>query len=137
MKVIQLDAAELTPTGGIHIRNPKAFLLTQWLEKGVFKSLQDEVLEILTFAICNGDPMTGDDVLSESYDFHFSFLKSNSVVLNGSTISSKTDVKAQAAKFIRNLISFSRTLEEIDENSWITLQLKVNIVKTFSLTLLC
>jgi len=51
MEIVQLDAAELGENGDIKIKDQKAFLLTQWLERGVFKVLEDNYLSAMTFAV--------------------------------------------------------------------------------------
>lgn len=51
MEIVQLDAAELNDNGDIEVKDQKAFLLTQWLERGVFKVLEDNYLATMTFAV--------------------------------------------------------------------------------------
>lgn len=101
-----------------------AFLLTQWLEKGVFKALEDDLLTALSLAIYTEHPLTKEDLLLETYEFRFSFSASQATI-NGVLISTKDDIKTQAAKFVRNLISFTQTLDDLPEINWITMQMKV------------
>jgi hypothetical protein len=51
MEIVQLDAAIIGDKGDIVVKDPKAFILTQWLEKGVFKVLEDNYLASMTFAV--------------------------------------------------------------------------------------
>ena len=53
----------------ILVKNQDAFDVTQWLEKGVFKALEDQYLDQLTFAIFTAHPVTGEDLLLETYEF--------------------------------------------------------------------
>ena len=50
-----LEPAELNGND-IIVKNQDAFNVTQWLEKGVFKALEDQYLEQLTFAIFSSHP---------------------------------------------------------------------------------
>ncbi len=136
MKVIQLDAAELDSKENVVVKNEKAFLLTQWLEKGVFKALEDELLTSLVLAIYTEHPITKEDLLLETYEFRFSFPTNKYATINGVQITSKEDIKSQAAKFARNLISFTQTLDDLPKNNWITMQMKVILYFFFLILLL-
>lgn len=106
------------------MKNHKAFLLTQWLEKGVFKVLEDGYLNKMTFAIYSTHPITKADLLLELYEFKFSAID-NKLAVNGVLVSSKEDIKSQAGKFIKNLVFFSQSLEDLPTENWITIEIKV------------
>ncbi len=111
-----------------------AFLLTQWLEKGVFEALTDKYLRKLIFAIMTTHQTTGEEIVLEEYEFNLDYCQSSSstsvngksqhkeATINGVKIT-KQSLKDQANKFVRALIEFSATLEDVPEHRWITLQL--------------
>lgn len=121
----QLQAAKKDENGEISIINAEAFLLTQWLEKGVFTALESEYLNSMTFAIFSKHPLTHEDLLLETYEFKVSYQADTPAKINNVALLSRETVKNQAAKFIRALTEFSGTLESLPEERWITLQLKV------------
>ena len=97
----------------------------------MFKALEDDLLTALSLAIYTEHPVTLADLLLETYEFKFSFSPTQ-VSINGVVISNKEDIKKQAAKFVRNLISFTQTLDNLPEKNWITMQMKVdNLVFIF------
>ena len=114
--------------GDIIVANDDAFLLTQWLERGVFSAIEDSYLEQMTFAIFTKDPKTEEDKLIETYEFKLRYPEesedgtSKPAAVNGVELT-KQSLKAQANKFVRSLIEFSSTLEEIPEYRFVTLQL--------------
>ena len=95
------------------------------VEKGVFKALEDELLTSMVLAIYTEHPITKEDLLLETYEFRFSFPSNQYATINGVQITSKEDIRSQAAKFSRNLISFTQTLDDLPKNNWITMQMKV------------
>ena len=125
----QLQGAKKEENGDIIVTHPDAFLLTQWLEQGVFHALEQEYLSSMTFAIYSRHPITKDDILLESYEFKTTYQGEGSAKLNNISLVSKESVKGQAAKFIRSLTEFSGTLDTLPDNCWITLQLKVTKIK--------
>ena len=125
----QLQGAKKEENGDIIVTHPDAFLLTQWLEQGVFHALEQEYLSSTTFAIYSRHPITKDDILLESYEFKTTYQGEGSAKLNNISLVSKESVKGQAAKFIRSLTEFSGTLDTLPDNCWITLQLKVTKIK--------
>lgn len=156
-------------------QDQNAFLLTQWLERGVFAALNHEYLHTMVFSVFTTHPQTGKDVLLENYEFKIGYpreeeqddqqyldddtttgknnnnnrtkpmksarkklsefnstkkgISNNVMTVNNVPIHSKDDVKAQANKFIRELIQFTRTLDELPPNRWITISLTVSWVK--------
>jgi hypothetical protein len=58
-----LECASEDAAGNIKVANAEAFLLTQWLERGVFRALEDQYLSCLTFAVYTKHPLTGKDLL--------------------------------------------------------------------------
>ena len=126
-KIHQLQSAEIDDEGETVIRNKDAFLLTQWLERGVFDALAKEYLTAMTFSIFTKHPTTGQDLLLENYEFKLNYGNGAAPVMNDVPLHSKEDVKAQASKFIRSLIEFANTLDSLPEERWITLSLGVSI----------
>ena len=51
LQIHQLDSAAQQPDGTITIHNHEAFMLTQWLERGVFKALEEQYLQVLFFCV--------------------------------------------------------------------------------------
>ena len=127
MKIVQLDAATFDDESEtILVKNEKAFLLTQWLECGVFKALDCEYLYKMTFAIYTSHPITNEDLLLETYEFKFNFEKETGIAtINDTPITSKDDIKSQAGKLIRNLVSFTQSLDELPHEHWVTIEIKV------------
>lgn len=120
-----LEPAKETDDGSIEVINEDAFLLTQWLEKGVFEALVDKYLKGMTFAIMTTHPHTQEEIVLEEYDFNLAYCGAGGqqeALLNGVKIT-KQSLKDQANKFVRALIEFSSTLDHIPEHRWITLQL--------------
>lgn len=113
----------------ILVKNQDAFDVTQWLEKGVFKALEDQYLDQLTFAIFTAHPVTGEDLLLETYEFKCTY---PGITTEGKRVSKpkvnnqsldKNALKSQANKFVRSLIEFSSSLEDVPEERWITIEL--------------
>jgi hypothetical protein len=121
----QLQGAKKEDNGDIVVTHPDAFLLTQWLEQGVFHALEMEYLSTVTFAIYSKHPSTKEDILLEMYEFKASYQGEEAAKINDVALVSKDSVKNQAAKFIRSLTEFSGTLDVLPDSCWITLQLKV------------
>lgn len=110
------------------VRNQDAFNVTQWLEQGVFKALEDQYLDQLTFAIFTSHPITGDDMLLETYEFKCTYpgISADGKIIKPKMNNQSLDkqaLKSQANKFVRSLIEFSSTLEDIPEERWITIEL--------------
>src|SRR4051812_13761552 len=103
----QLQAAKKEDNGEISIINEEAFLLTQWLEKGVFLALESEYLSSMTFAIFTKHPLTKEDLLLETYEFKVSYQADSPATINNVPLVSRDTVKNHAAKFIRALTEFS------------------------------
>jgi hypothetical protein len=68
--IYQLESAKINSDGNLEILNDGAFLLTQWLEKGVFQALENKYLKSMTFAI-----LDEEDNLSETYSFMIGYDK--------------------------------------------------------------
>jgi hypothetical protein len=101
--------------------------VTQWLEKGVFQALQDHLLETLTLAIHTIHPKKKSDLLLEKYEFKIDYHvdeKGNRLphAING-THMSKSALKTQANKFVRNLVSLSSTLDDLPQELSVTMEL--------------
>lgn len=126
VNIHQLQGARKEEDGEISITHPDAFLLTQWLEQGVFHALEQEYLSSVVFAIYSKQPVTGEDILLETYEFRATYQGGDDTAkINDVSLLSKESVKNQAAKFIRALTEFSGTLDSLPDACWITLQLKV------------
>ena len=130
LAIHQLDSATQDEEGNIEVRNEEAFLLTQWLERGVFIALEKKFLSCMTFAICTKHPITGVDLLLEKYEFKLGYKDGQSISLNNVSMDSKDELKSQAKKFLRSLISFVQTLDDLPADRWITIMLKVMIAQT-------
>jgi hypothetical protein len=120
----QLRAAEKNEQGEVSVSNKEAFLLTQWVEKGVFAALEAEYLSSLIFAIYSNHPITGESILLETYEFRLSYQSDSPATINNTPIISKEGLKQQAGKFIRSLTEFTGTLDDIPNERWVTMQLK-------------
>jgi hypothetical protein len=126
MKIVTLEAASMNSNSEIIVRNDKAFLLTQWLEHGVFSALECENLYKMTFAIYSKHPVSGVDILLETYQFKITYSEDNMAQINGTPLTSTEDVKSQAGKFIRSLVMFTQSLDNLPDENWITIELKVS-----------
>lgn len=126
-KIHQLKSAEYDSNGEVVVKNADAFLLTQWLERGVFDALNREYLNSLVFSIYMKHPQTGADLLLENYDFKMTYKSEAPATMNGVPIISKEDLKLQASKFVRCLVEFSNTLDNLPSERWVTLSLTVSI----------
>ena len=120
-----LLGAHKDESGTISVDNYEAFLLTQWLEKGVFSALELSYLSALTFAVYSKHPITKEDILLETYEFRVTCPENGPARVNEVDLLSKETVKTQAAMFIRSLTQFASTLDILPSERWITLQLKV------------
>jgi len=135
VEIHQLQGAKKDDSGNVIVENSEAFLLTQWLERGVFAALETEYLHSMIFAIYSEHPHTHEDVLIETYEFKIAYQSSEQPArINGVDLTSKDAVKSQAAKFIRCMTEFTSTLESIPQKRWITLQLKVNTTLCYLVT---
>jgi meiosis-specific protein HOP1 len=125
-RIHQLHSAEVDDKGNVTVKNKDAFLLTQWLEKGVFAAMTEEYLHSLVFSVFTRHPKTKEDLLLENYEFKVAYTDDpGTVKVNDISLHSKEDVKLQAAKFIRSLIEFTNTLDDLPEDRWITLSITV------------
>ena len=98
----------------------------QWLEKGVFEALANSYLKTMTFAIYTKSP-GGADVLVETYSFAFEYPEGAPLKLNGQNMD-RDSMKRQAVSFIRCLVEFTGTLDELPEDRWLTLKLTVRFM---------
>eukprot|EP01038_Epipyxis_sp_PR26KG_P004772 gene4772-6694_t len=125
IEIHQLRGAEKDDIGEVIVNNQEAFLLTQWIEKGIFSALESEYLQSVTFAIFSYHPITNESIVLETYEFKVSYQNQNgSASINGASMFSKESLKQQAGKFIRSLTEFTSTLDELPSDRWITIQLK-------------
>lgn len=126
-EIHQLQGAQEESDGEISVTNENAFLLTQWLEQGVFEALQEQYLNTMTFSIYCAHPITGKDLLIENYEFKVSYAEGEEPArINNVELTSKDAVKNQAIKFIRSLTQFTQTLDKLPADRWITLSLTVS-----------
>jgi len=116
------------------VRHPEAFLLTQWLEKGVFEALELGYLKSMIFAVYCNDTVTKEDMLLETYQFQVELPKDgkSAIKVNG-VPATRDSLKRQAVTFIRSLVEFSGTLESLPEDRWLTLKLAVSISLSLSI----
>jgi len=66
-------AAPDKETGQIEIKNQDAFVLTQWLEQGVFDALTNEYLKAIRFYVLTKHPVSGELIPIESYEFKMTY----------------------------------------------------------------
>lgn len=126
VQIQQLQGAEKTKDGEYKVDSEEAYLVTQWLERGVFKALDSQYVSSMIFAIYASDPLSENGRLLETYEFKVSYQNgSNAAKVNNVEMFSKESVKAQAAKFIRSLMEFSSTLDPLPQDRWVQLQLTV------------
>ena len=123
-KIQKLQAA-YKENGQLKIISKEAFLLTQWLEKGIFPALEKGYLHSLIFCIY----IKKQDVnkLLETYEFRVDYPNAESGEpgkINAVELTSKKNVKEQAGRFMRNLIEFVATLEDLPGDRWLTIQLQ-------------
>jgi hypothetical protein len=105
------------------VKHPDAFLLTQWLERGVFDALTQKYLKTLTFAVYTSDKPETDRLL-ETYTFAFDYPEGRCPTVNGKAMNRET-MKLQAVAFIRSLVEFSGTLDALPNDRWLTMKLTV------------
>lgn len=122
-----MHCGEKDKDGNIKIINEEAFLVTQWLQNGVFQALDSGYVSSLTFIIYTKNPLTDKDTILETYEFKITYSDGeNFATVNDIQLFSKESVKQQASHFIRALIDFCGTLDSIPDERWITLQLQVS-----------
>jgi hypothetical protein len=78
-------------------------------------------LKSLTFAVYTKDS-AGLDVLIETYAFAFEYPTDAPAKINGQDMD-RDNMKKQAVSFIRCLVEFAGTLDELPEDRWLTLKL--------------
>ena len=121
LKVHQIECAEKSEDGEVHIKHEDAFLLTQWLERGVFEAISKKYLKSMTFAVYTKD-CNKLDVLLETYSFTFSFPEGSPAEINGRSMD-RDSMKKQAVSFIRCLVEFAGTLDNLPDDKWLTIKL--------------
>ena len=107
------------------MKNVDAFLLSQWLEKGVFDALEKSYLKSLTFAVYAKETENEEKKLLETYQFLVEYGVHKQIKLNGVTID-RENMKKQAVTFIRCLVEFTNTLDELPEDRYLTMKLAVS-----------
>jgi hypothetical protein len=85
----------------------------------------------LIFAIYSDHPITGESILLETYEFKISYQDHSPATINNAPMLSKDALKLQAGRFIRSLTEFTGTLDDMPNERWITLQLKVSFATIF------
>jgi len=124
VQIQQLQGAEKGADGRYQTDSEEACLVTNWLERGVFKALENQYVSSMIFAIYASDPLRDGGRLLETYEFKVAYQSgSSSAKINDVEMYSKESVKAQAAKFIRSLMEFASTLDPLPQDRWIQLQL--------------
>jgi meiosis-specific protein HOP1 len=109
----------------VTIKNPDAFLLTQWLERGVFDALEKSYLKSLTFAVYAKEEGK-EDILLETYQFVVEYGDEKQIKLNGVTMD-RENMKQQAVTFIRCLVEFTGTLDTLPSERYLTMKLAVSL----------
>lgn len=122
-KIRQLKSASMDDSNGeITIFDDDAFVLTQWLEKGVFEAVNKEYIRAMVFTIFTKNPKTGADIILENYEFKLieeddttdittttaaaateneNKVNSTSIACDKKKLATKDQLKAQASKFVR------------------------------------
>jgi hypothetical protein len=129
MHIHTLQAQEKDAAGNVVGINEDVLKLTNWLEQGVFVALEKGYIDTMTFYINAKDPETDEEKIYEQYSFKLVDSDgSTDLKINNSTYKMKTKdgLKKQATKFLRQLIEFGFTLEDIPETCWISLSLTVS-----------
>lgn len=112
--------------GVVMTNNVEAFRLQNWLERGVFPAVELEFVDSVKFGIFTRHPKTGKDLNIESYEFRLQYADGHKKAeVNGIELS-KQSIRTQAQRFLRSLIEFSKTLDDIPETRWLTIALKYN-----------
>jgi meiosis-specific protein len=106
------------------VKNDDAFLLSQWLEKGVFDALEKSYLKSLTFAVYAKEKDQDEGILLETYQFLVEYGDEKQIKLNGVTMN-RENMKKQAVTFIRCLVEFTGTLDELPDDRYLTMRLAV------------
>lgn len=123
-----MAASKNKNTDQVEINNKDAFVLTQWLEQGVFDALTNEYLKAIRFYILTKHPVSGEQIPIESYEFKMTYEDDgHSVRLNGTKMSSRDDLKTQASKFVRSLVEFTGTLDTLPDDRILTMTISVSI----------
>ena len=81
-------------------------------------------LRSLTFAIYKKGENENTDCLLETYTFSFEYPANGPPTLNGQPMD-RDNVRQQAISFIRCLVEFSGTLDQLPEERWLTMKLSV------------
>lgn len=79
----------------------------------------------MTFAVYASGKNGQEDTLLETYQFVVEFTPDKEVKLNGVVMSRET-LKKQAVTFIRCLIEFTSTLDELPEDRFLSMKLTVS-----------
>ncbi|CAM9098815.1 unnamed protein product, partial [Laminaria digitata] len=123
MRIYQLDAASRdASTNETVIRNHQAYMLTKWLESGVFEAVERRYLRRMEFIILS--PELNNP--RESYSFELDYPEDendHSMMFSGTKVTNVESTKGQLIKLIRSLIQFSNTLEELPKERVINIKL--------------
>jgi hypothetical protein len=109
------------------IMNNESFLLTKWLENSVFVALTDGYLKTFKFHIYT--MINGLQKNLETYEFKIQYENQDNNIklkINDIDLNSKESLKHQSKKFIRSLIEFNSTLDELPEERYLSLMLQYN-----------
>lgn len=99
-------------------------IIKRWLERGVFDALEQSFLKSMTFAVYATDKTGQEDILLETYQFCVEYTREKKIKLNGLEMNRET-LKKQAVTFIRCLIEFTSTLDELPEDRYLSMKLTV------------
>ena len=80
----------------------------------------------MTFAVYATGKNGKEDMLLETYQFAVDYTPDKEVKLNGMTMNRET-LKKQAVTFIRCLIEFTSTLEELPDERFLSMKLTVSM----------
>lgn len=92
------------------------------MEKGVFDALEKSYLKSLTFAVYAKESDESEGILLETYQFLVEYGDEKQIKLNGVTMN-RENMKKQAVTFIRCLVEFAGTLDELPEDRYLTMKL--------------
>ena len=87
--------------GSIIVLNHDAFILTQWLEKGVFEALNEDYIRSMIFTIFTKHPDTGEQIALENYEFKM--IEEGEDELNGSETDTNPNTLATSLTGIKTI----------------------------------
>lgn len=135
-----LECASVDNSGKLVATNTNGFTFMQWLENGVFKALDAGYIDAITFVIFdNKENHTNNSNNSskavapyqplETYEFKVQYGNKDDnthPTLNGLKIDSKESLRMQAKRFVRSLVEFTGTLDDLPDKIGITFVIQYN-----------